>query len=202
MNEKTLSALSVFEKADWFACVGAKDTDTAQFLSSWQEAMTYCESVDGRNFGVRAVNQFEGRLLTNNRPRYDQWNDVVRGLEPVIKPLVSRKIEMVVRDNNLPRKPLERMVYLDILRPCMELEYGDVHPPGFFANIAYWYLKGHFPCGWKGVVYATPKIIDGKRKDAVDLYPPGFYDKIAKWYESGDFGDWQGQIPQGKLIVY
>jgi hypothetical protein len=25
-----------------------------------------------------------------------------------------------------------------------------VYPPGFFASNAYWYIKGHFPCGWEG----------------------------------------------------
>ena len=32
----------------------------------------------------------------------------------------------------------------------MEAEFADVYPPGFYASQAYWYVKGHFPCGWQG----------------------------------------------------
>jgi hypothetical protein len=38
----------------------------------------------------------------------------------------------------------------DILHVCMEAEYADVYPPGFFASQAFWYVQGHFPCGWEG----------------------------------------------------
>ena len=41
-------------------------------------------------------------------------------------------------------------VQWDILHVCMEAEYADVYPPGFYASQAYWYVKGHFPCGWQG----------------------------------------------------
>ncbi len=117
-----------------------------------------------------------------------------RLLEPVIKPMVKRKIEKVIQENDLPSEAYELMVYKSVLRSCVELEYSDVIRPGFFASVAYWYAKGHFPCGWKDV-----KV----KGDYIDFYPPGFYDAIAKWYEAGDFGNWQGQIPPpGKLIVY
>jgi hypothetical protein len=44
----------------------------------------------------------------------------------------------------------ENMVQWDILHVCMEAEYADVYPPGFYASQAYWYVKGHYPCGWQG----------------------------------------------------
>jgi hypothetical protein len=28
--------------------------------------------------------------------------------------------------------------------------YVDLYPPSFFASNAYWYVMGHFPCGWRG----------------------------------------------------
>src|SRR5262249_31632568 len=38
----------------------------------------------------------------------------------------------------------------DILHLCMEAEFADVYPPGYYASQAYWYAHGHFPCGWRG----------------------------------------------------
>jgi len=202
MNNRTLSAIAVLEKADWFCQVGINQADTVQTLSSWQEAMKYCDSVDGENFGLAGMNEVRDQVRVRADSRYQQWNDIVHDLEPAVKPLVKRKIDKVFRENDLPREPFELMVYKGILRPCIELEYCDVLQPGFFANIAYWYVKGHFPCGWKGV-YTKEKYSDGVRRKTIEFYPAGFYDKIAHWYEKGDFGDWQGQIPPpGKLIVY
>lgn len=31
----------------------------------------------------------------------------------------------------------------------MEAEYADIFRPAFYASQAYWYVKGHFPCGWE-----------------------------------------------------
>lgn len=32
----------------------------------------------------------------------------------------------------------------------LKARYADVCPPGFYASQAYWYVQGHFPCGWQG----------------------------------------------------
>jgi hypothetical protein len=47
-------------------------------------------------------------------------------------------------------RTFEDAVQWDILNVCMEAEYADIYPPGFYASQAYWYVKGHFPCGWQG----------------------------------------------------
>jgi len=51
------------------------------------------------------------------------------------------------------------MVQWEILGVCMEAEYADVYPPGFYASQAYWYVKGHFPCGWEGGEFPKGKLI-------------------------------------------
>jgi hypothetical protein len=65
------------------------------------------------------------------------------------EPLIERKIETVVRENNLP-KVFRATIRWDILGVCMESEYADGVPPGYYASQAYWYVKGHVPCGWQG----------------------------------------------------
>ena len=99
------------------------------------------------------------RLLERSKDRYVQWNAVVNELKKTTVPFVQKKIEAVVRQNNLP-KIFENFVQGDIIGVCLEAEYADVYPPGFYADQAHWYVRGHFPCGW------------------------------------------QGQFPQGKLIIY
>jgi hypothetical protein len=70
-------------------------------------------------------------------------------LKAITIPFVQHKIEAVVGQNNLPTV-FENMVQWDILGVCLESEFADLYPPGFFTSNAYWYTKGHFPCGWQG----------------------------------------------------
>ena len=149
MHPRTASTLEKLEKADWFAKVGAQDTSVAVVLSSWREAIEHCRSVEWENLCLEAVNQYRERLLERAKDRYIQWNDLVAQLKPVTNALVIQKIETVVRENDLP-KVFEDTVQWDILNVCMEAEYADVYPPGYYASQAYWYVKGHFPCGWEG----------------------------------------------------
>jgi hypothetical protein len=74
---------------------------------------------------------------------------LVDELKPVTESLVVDKIRDVVASNGLPTV-FEDTVKWDILHICMEAAYADVFPPGFYANQAHWYVKGHFPCGWEG----------------------------------------------------
>ena len=98
---------------------------------------------------MEAANQFRSRLLERSKKRYREWNEVVEAVKPESARLVREKIERVVSENQLP-KVFEDTVQWDILHVCMEAEFADVYPPGFYASQAYWYVAGHFPCGWKG----------------------------------------------------
>jgi hypothetical protein len=74
----------------------------------------------------------------------------VHEVKKITRPLVGRKIAAVVRVNNLP-EIFSIQVNYDITGVCMEAEYADVCPSGFFTHIGDWYLRGHFPCGWWGM---------------------------------------------------
>jgi hypothetical protein len=159
MHQRTVATLNKLERAQWFSNVGVQDTDVAIVLSSWKEAIEYCSSIEWENLCLEAFNQYRMRLLERSKDRYVQWNAVVNELKKTTVPFVQKKIEAVVRQNNLP-KIFENFVQGDIIGVCLEAEYADVYPPGFYADQAHWYVRGHFPCGW------------------------------------------QGQFPQGKLIIY
>ena len=149
MHPRTIATLDKLEKDNWFACVGKKDTTAAIVLSSWQEAIEHCSSVEWENLCLEASNQYCERLVERSKERFNQWNDIAVELKQTTVLFVRRKIEAVVREHDLPQV-FENMVQWDILGACMEAEYADVYQPGYYASQAYWYVKGHFPCGWEG----------------------------------------------------
>ncbi len=73
----------------------------------------------------------------------------MREVKAITRPLVGRKIAAVTQQNELP-EIFGIQVNYDIMGLCMEAEYADVCPRGFFTSIGHWYLNGHFPCGWWG----------------------------------------------------
>lgn len=149
MHERTRATLEQLEQADWFHAVGQKDTDVAIVLSSWDEAIASCASIEWENLLLEASNRYCEKLAQLAPGRFQQWNTIAEELKVVTIPLVARKIDQVVREHALP-KVFEDTVQWDILGVAMEAEYADVYPPGFYASQAYWYVKGHFPCGWQG----------------------------------------------------
>jgi hypothetical protein len=149
MHPRTVATLDKLDKAEWFNCVGVKDTSAAIVLSSWEKAIEHCSSLEWENLCLEAANQFRERLVERSKERYRLWNDIVNEIKKTTEPFVHRKIQPVVNKYNLP-KVFADTVNWDILHVCMEAEYADVFPPAYYASQAYWYVKGHFPCGWEG----------------------------------------------------
>lgn len=150
MHPRTVATLEKLEEATWFSKVGVQDAEGyAIVVSSWNEAMKYCTSPESKLLWLEAANQYRERLVERSKERFKHWNEIVAEIRPVVSSLVSRKLDNVVRENNLP-PAFENRVRWEMIHLCMESEYADVYPPGFFASHAYWYVVGHFPCGWQG----------------------------------------------------
>jgi hypothetical protein len=159
MHPRTSIALKQLDDADWFSRVGVDDTEGfATLVSSWEEAIAYCASQETRALWLEAANQFRLRVLERSRERYRQWNEIAKEIRPIVDSFVGRKIGSAVSSNNLP-KIFEDHVRWEIAHLFMECEYADVYPPGFFASHAYWYIHGHFPCGWKGSFPNDGKLV-------------------------------------------
>ncbi len=149
MHPRTAVTLANLERASWFSRVGVQDATAAIVLGSWAEAIEQCTSKEWENLCLEAMNQYRERLVERSSERFEKWNVLVDELKKTTIPFVRRKIERVSRLHKLPRA-FEAAVQWDILGVCMESEYADVYPPGFYGSNAYWYIKGHFPCGWRG----------------------------------------------------
>lgn len=149
MHPRTVATLDELEKADWFASVGTKDTEAAVVLSSWEEAVEHWSSIDWENLTLEASNQHFSRIRERSKERSNQWNEIVEEVRPAAASFVRQKVNDVMIQFSLP-KVFEDTVRWDILHLCMEAEYADVCPPGFFASQAFWYKRGRFPCGRDG----------------------------------------------------
>jgi hypothetical protein len=149
LHPRTRATLDELERAAWFSAVGQPVSGPCVVLGSWPEAVASCASLEWENLTLEAANAYAVQLARRNRVRWDRWNDVVKDVKPASEALVARKIRSVVDQHSLP-KVFADTVSWDILHVCMEAEYADVFPPGFYASQAYWYVQGHFPCGWEG----------------------------------------------------
>lgn len=149
MHPRTAATLDELRNIQWFMNVGRNDTDAANVLPDWSSAIESCGSSDWENLCLEAANQYRERLLEKDPACLNTWNNLVASIRPVVTELVREKTAAVVKDNALPKSFIDAVAW-DILHLCMEAEYADVHSPGFYASQGFWYMKGHFPCGWYG----------------------------------------------------
>jgi len=149
MHARTEDTVKDLRQAQWFTRLGIRDTEVADVLSSWDEAIQSCSSIEWENLCLEAANQYCLRLVERSPERWEKWNEIVSEVKPIAEALVREKTKQVIDANNLPKVFLDTVNW-DIVHLLMESEYADVYPPGFYASQAYWYVKGHFPCGWKG----------------------------------------------------
>ena len=149
MHSRTTAALRELEKVSWFLRVGINDGSSVITLSCWPEAIEQCSSFEWEDLRLEAANQYRECIARHSRERLQLWNDTVDDVKNIIVPLVDRKTAAAIREHALP-EIFKIRVRNDIIGACMEAEYADVCPPGFFTSIAHWYVNGHFPCGWWG----------------------------------------------------
>ena len=157
MHPRTEATIEQLRHERWFRNVGIRDAGAAEVLSSWKEAVESCSSPEWEELCLEAANQYRGRLLGKSAIEFSKWNERVSAIRPITKALVREKTKDVITDHQLPKVFLNTVDW-DILHLCMEAEYADVYPPGFFASQAYWYMKGHFPCGWQGGPFPQGKL--------------------------------------------
>ena len=149
MRTRTIATLEHLESAKWFANVGIRDVKTPIVLNSWKEAIDACGSPEWKEINLEMANQLSEKLSNQAPDRFTKWNEIVKECKEKTIPLISKKTESVVKINSLPKSFLNAVNW-DILHICLEAEFSDSLPLGYFASQGFWYIKGHFPCGWRG----------------------------------------------------
>lgn len=149
MHPRTLATLDKLHAVTWFRNVGVRDTETADVLGSWPEAVESCESIEWENHCLEAANHYFARVSERDRSVHDRWNPAADECRPIADALVEEKVRDVVQSHGLPKGFVDTVKW-DMIHLCLECEFADIYPPGFFASQSYWYHAGHFPCGWRG----------------------------------------------------
>lgn len=151
LRPPTLTTLKEISTFPWFSRVGERDANvsTAALLGNWYEAISSVESEEWEQTCLDAANGYADQLSKAAPLRFRDWNDKVEAIKRTIVPMIRalfstrpdlQTLPVVVRDS----------VQWDILHVCLEAEFSDCVPPGFYASNSYWYRAGHFPCGWQG----------------------------------------------------
>jgi hypothetical protein len=150
MDTKSEELLAALDRMQWFSCAGLRDLEPATVVNSWKEAILFAtDQRQWESFRLERRNELTVYLHNHAMVRYRKWNEITAELRGRIAPMVHNKVASVRAANNLP-DAFESCVRWDLLAACMEAEYGDLRPPGFYTDLAAVYLKGHFPCGWDG----------------------------------------------------
>ena len=160
MQQRTQELLDALGQADWFAAVGQPLPDPNRpeviAISSWEEAVECCRSISWENYTLEQQNLLTMHLHQHARERYQRWNEIVIEMKAALEPIVVRQVRPVAEQLGLPEEVVH-CVRWDVLGACMESEYADIRPPGFFTSLMDWYTGGRFPCGW-GTVDTDGKV--------------------------------------------
>lgn len=156
-HPRVSATLAQLRDATWFAMVG-REAPGVVVLDSWQAAVESCSSDEWQDILVDASNRLSVNLARAAPLEWKRWNEVADGLRPVVEELVGEKTGDVVKRYSLPRILVDTVQW-DLIHLLLEAEFSDQVMPGFFAAQGYWYVKGHFPCGWRGTPPAGSLVI-------------------------------------------
>ena len=148
LSHLTLTTLRELDAASWFSRVGIPDFKTVLMLSNWTEAMQWCGMLEWENLRLEVCNQYREELLRRSESRLNLWNTIVQAARAEIQPRAEAWTAKVVKEHELPKRFVDDVRW-DMLNLLMEAEYDDIMEPGFYTRLAFWYVKGHFPCGYE-----------------------------------------------------
>lgn len=147
----TLATSDEIKKFPWFSKVGHRhpEVSTATVLDNWYEAVSSVESEDWEGLCLDAANGYREQLLRVAPAPYRKWNEKAEAIKEITVPYINALFSGHASLRELP-KVVQDTVQWDMLHVCMEAEFSEYLPPGFYASNSFWYSAGHFPCGWRG----------------------------------------------------
>ena len=145
MREPTREFLLRLAQAPLFEAVGRSDgAEGAVMVSSWAQAAKMRNKRKNENIEIMAANDIRGQLPYE---RLQTWNGTVDVVRAEVAPIVQARVEGL----DLPpalRRAVGDVARWDLLHAGMEHEFGDVVTTRFYRDLAEWYFRGHFVCGW------------------------------------------------------
>jgi hypothetical protein len=147
LNPRVQGTVERLENADWFSACGLPVNSDVIVLSSWEEASRSCAGDQWQELLLEHSNQLSESVARISRERFRGWNAFVEGVRPLVMMMVSQKTQRGTQGIELPKIVYDTVSW-DILHILLEAEYADLIQPRFFSAQGYWYVAGHFPCGW------------------------------------------------------
>lgn len=158
LQAKTEALLSQASRFPWFAHVGEGSLEQSLVVKNWDVAIEKCTSIDYENFGIEMANHIRRIVRTANVERYQQWNTIVGAVRPRIELIVESAAPLWrVPEDQL--QAIKDQVLWDLCSACLESEFSDIFPPGYYLDTFQIYSLGRFPCGWNGDYPQGQRII-------------------------------------------
>jgi hypothetical protein len=142
----TIAALDKLDEVLWFESVGRSEFENVVQLHNWSDAADCACSRLSRDFRNERGNLLSESVAAKSTVRFQQWNEIVRIVKPFVTALLHDKADKIISPNGLFGDVLHALNW-DILHLCIECEYADLVDPGYFHATAFYYSRGHFPCG-------------------------------------------------------
>jgi hypothetical protein len=144
MRKETRKLLTDLEDAQWFQAVGQADSSGVSFVHSWKEAIDLANTEVWQDIRTEKQNLIRGELP---QARLNLWNELVGQIDPDVCEMVAAKTRHL-RSQKAEVANIANFVSWDLVHACLEWEYDDVIYTRFYRDVAEWYLRGHFPCGY------------------------------------------------------
>jgi hypothetical protein len=152
LHPNTVLTIEQLDKIGWFCNVGKvmeyPNPNSREWVvpcQSWEEAIESGLGVDWENVRLEAVNELREKLTQVIPSLLGTWNDTCDLVAPEAKRLAHKAINQNIseryKENLLPH------LEWDISSLLLEAQYSEVVKPHFFANLAYFYKAGRYPCG-------------------------------------------------------
>jgi len=152
MTPESRTFLDNLARTRLFANVGlpAPPGLDVRVLQSWREVF---ESERFDHFG-NVLLDAQGALTTYlsnfHRDRDRLWNQLVREVRPEVAAIINPACEALAATRAVKVDKLAAIARSACISVCMEYEYADLRPVGFFQRLGQLYLLGRCPCGFQG----------------------------------------------------
>jgi hypothetical protein len=155
VKDSVLRTLEVLKNVDWFSRVDQEIHLESSMLGKIERCYSWDEALEGnnihwRNIKLRAQNQLTMFLDANHHELYQTWNNVVNEINPLIDEIFQVNPIDVNLNKVVDVETIKKITIQDIRRLLIEASWSHLAEPAFFAPVTFWYIKGHFPCGWRG----------------------------------------------------
>lgn len=148
-EEKLTKALQVIKNINWFASIGKPIDELNAHVGSWEEADERCNESAWQDVLIITHNELGEFVIPHLEDRANTWNAVAVEIRKTVLPLLDSVIQDHITSHNVSKSVVDSFTWT-ILHIVMSAYYEDMHQFSFYTDLARWYVKGHFPCGWEG----------------------------------------------------